>query len=168
MEQARDVPNKEQTEGHVSSQEEITHSSIINFDKLNAILRAEQLKIFFGFMLAGFFGLFLGKELSSVYLSAFQMALYTFFCLVGLLLMYQGIHYILIVRKVAFYLKTIMPEIPTKLTDIALMTHKSAKAVATDLTSFFEKSYLYGKFNENLQIITLTVKKESEDKTDSI
>ena len=119
-------------------------------------------------MLVGFFGLFLGKELSSVYLSAFQIALYTFLCLVGLFLMYQGIHYILIVRKVAFYLKTIKPEIPTKLTDIAQMIHKSVNAVETDLTSFFEKSYLYGKFDENLGIITLTGKKESEDKTDSI
>ena len=168
MEQARDVPNDEQTTEHVPSQEDIANSSLINIDKLNAILRAAQLKIFFGFMLAGFFGLFLGKELSSVYLSAFQIALYTFLCLVGLFLMYQGIHYILNVRKVACYLKTIMPEIPTKLTDIALMAHKSAKAVATDLTFFFEKSYLYGKFDENLQIITLTGNKASEDKTDSI
>lgn len=168
MEQARDVPNGKLTTGHVPSQEEITDRSLINFDKLNAILRESQLKIFLGFMLVGFFGLFLGKELSSVYLSAFQIALYTFLCLVGLFLMYQGIHYILIVRKVAFYLKTIKPEIPTKLTDIAQMIHKSVNAVETDLTSFFEKSYLYGKFDENLGIITLTGKKESEDKTDSI
>jgi ABC-type multidrug transport system fused ATPase/permease subunit len=147
--------------------EEIAKKSILNFNKINTVIKSSQLKIFFGFMLAGIFGLLLEKALTAAGSAAVRDAIYAILTFAGLLLMYSGIYHILKMKKLAAYLELIKPETATGIKELSIKLNKPSDHIRKDLQMFLSKNYLYGTFDLNCENITLIKTETIQTGTDT-
>lgn len=131
--------------------------SVFNYTEINSSLRSANLIMFFGFMLAGFFGLYFLKSVHN--LDVLKIILLPALVLSGCIMMLGSLRTVRKIKKIGVYMAVIVPNQPITIDEISSKTNKNALTVRKDFTMFFKNDYLYGRIDETKNEVILTAGK---------
>lgn len=150
---------KESMKQNENAGEQTIKRSIFNNAEINSSLRTANLIIFFGFMLAGFFGLYFMRRFNTHALNTLESIFLPAVFILGSFMFFNGYYMIGKIKKIGVYMTVIVPDQPIAINEVALKTKKNELAVRKDFDMFFKNNYLYGFIDETKNEIVLTAGK---------